>query len=353
MTKKELSIAERASQALSVDYTEAQLKRLAEKNADVTAINSAEDYQLVKRAGVELGKVRVSIEKAGKSARDDANKFSKAVITEQRRLTGIISPEEDRLKSLRKEVDDAEARKKEAERVAEMARIVGITERIALIKSAAEGFSNASSERISDAISDVHKIECTEELFQEFADRAAEAKQDAISVLEAVLASRKEYEALRAEQERVAKEQAERQADIDRQAEELRKQEEAASAKIEAENAEIRRKQEEAEEIIRSIEANSAAAERAEANRIRQENEQLEAEKREREEAERKQAEDEAEKVRLESLRPEKDRLINWLKSLRFIDGIELNDERLISIQSRVLLKIDLIAKNAISEVEK
>lgn len=60
-------------------------------------------------------------------------------------------------------------------------------------------------------------------------------------------------------------------------------------------------------------------------------------------------SEDESEK----SFRTEKERLIEWLKKLRFIDGVELNDERLIGIRSRVLTEVYIMSRDAINEVER
>jgi len=201
----ELTIAERVSQALSVDYTENQLKALAKKNADVTEIKDDNDYELVKRAGIELQKVRVSIEKSGKAARYDANRFAKAIITEERRLTGIITPEEDRLKALRKEVDDAKARKAEEARLVEMARIQNITDKISSIKQLADGLLGANSTTIRHALEKVREIDCTEETFNEFTEKAARIKKEVFSQLEQALKVRETFEKQRTEQERIAK----------------------------------------------------------------------------------------------------------------------------------------------------
>jgi len=328
----ELTIAERAAQAMSVDYTEKQLNILAKKNADVTEIKDGDDYELVKRAGIELKKVRVSIENSGKAARDDANKFAKAVIAEQDRLTGIISPEENRLKALRKEADDEAERKATEAREAEEARIKGILAEIEGIKQV------AGVQPYEDAVAiqaHIHAVESVDvSRFAEYAEQAYEACRGTIATLEQALSARKEFESRQAEQERVAKEQADRQAALDRQAEEQRKEQEA-----------IDQRNREAEE-------QRLAGERAETERLRKENERLENESREKAETERRRLDAEAEEARQEALRPDKDRLIDWLNKLRFVDGVSLDNLSLRDIQVDALQELDGLAKKYVQQIE-
>lgn len=323
MNNTDLTIAERVSQALSLEYTEAELKAMANKYADVTEIKDDTDYQLVKRGGIVLGKTRVSIEEAGKAARDDANKFRTAVIAEERRLTGIIQPEEVRLKAMRKDVDDAAIQKAAEVLRIEQNRVADITDRIQTIQSQTDGLFGSDSMAIQRRLDAVNSIVINEALFSEYLDQADKIKSGAVIVLEKALSERKAFEEQRAETERIAKVQAERQAKLDKQAEEQRKQEEK-----------------------------NLAAERAEADKVRKERDRLELEAREHEHAEQVKAEQEAEAVRKETLRPEKARLVDWAKKLRFIDGIELHDETLIQIQRSAIEKLTGLSTNVIDAVE-
>ena len=142
----ELTVSQRASIALAIDLTEEQLQELAAQTKDVTTIKDKTDYALVKGGQMALRDTRIKIEKAGKDARDDANKFSKAVLVEQRRLVGIISDEEERLKAMRKVVDDAEEARKRAEAEKEEARIADMQKRVAAIYGLAEGLLNATAD---------------------------------------------------------------------------------------------------------------------------------------------------------------------------------------------------------------
>lgn len=321
----ELTVQERASQALSVEHTEADLNKMAAKYKDVTEIKDDTDYQLVKSGAIALGKVRVSIEKAGKAARDDANKFAKAVIAEERRLTGIISPEEDRLKTLRKAVDDAEARKAVEARQAEEQRIEAIKIRIASMQKQTEGLLGADSTAIQMRLDGVRQITITEGLFSEFTEQAQQIYGAVTTQLEAALQERLAFEEA---QDALAQQKAEQEA---REAAERAKQEEERK-KIEAERLEAQR-------IMRE------AQEKAEAEKVRKEKERLEREAAERVRAEAEQKAAEAEAARQEALRPEKERLIDWGNKLRFIDGLQLDSAELMAIQSHTLHELDRLAQ--------
>jgi len=317
---KELSVQDRAKQALSIEHTEQELESLAKKFADITEISSSDDYRLVKGACREFQKVRVSIEKAGKSARDDANKFAKAVLSEQKRLLDIVVPEEDRLKALRKEVDDKAVREAAEKLKAEEARIENIKSRIEKdIREPVNRMVGKSSADLEVWLSDINNIEISEEEFQEFFDEAVIAKNATISKLSAAIAEKEELEKLRALQEEQEKKQAEEQSWID------------------AENEKIRLAQEAIEKEKREIEAKKLAEAEATARKLKEENEKLEREKRAKEAAEQKKAEEEAEKARQEDLKPEKEKLIGWITE--FSDGgdFSLTDDKLVKVRSDLL----------------
>jgi hypothetical protein len=303
------------------------LESLAKKFADITEIASSDDYSLVKGACREFKKVRVSIEKAGKSARDDANKFSKAVLSEQKRLLNIVIPEEDRLKALRKEVDDravreaAEKLKKEEERKAQ------IEGEIARIRSLSESSFGLSSKELKAYLDQLNNVQITEEEYQEFFDNAVLAKNAGIKKLSSSIEEKEELERLRALQEEQEKKQAEEQARID------------------SENEKIRLAQEAIEKEKREIEAKKLAEAEATARKLKEENEKLEQEKREKAIAEQKKAEKEAEEDRQESLKPEKEKLIDWINKCMSISDVSLTDGKLEKIRSDFLEDLSFYIK--------
>jgi len=333
---KELTVNERAKAALSIDHTEQELTSLSKKFSDVTEISNSDDYSLVKGACREFQKVRVSIEKAGKAARNDANKFSKAVLSEQKRLLDIVVPEEDRLKALRKEVDDKAVREAAEKLKREEERKENINHKIEYdIRGPANNMFGKDSAELKIYLSDLTKIEITEEEYQEFFDDAVIAKNAGVKKLSVAIEEKEELERLRVLQEEQEKKQAEEQARID------------------AENEKIRLAQEAIEKEKREIEAKKLAEAESTARKLKEENEQLELEKREKELAEQKKEEEEAEKARQEKLRPEKERLQDWVKKLRFIDGVSIEDEELSEIQHEVLEDLSSLSIKYLEKISR
>ncbi|MCT9071221.1 hypothetical protein N6G06_07570 [Cupriavidus gilardii] len=76
----ELTLPQRAAVALGSAEHETKLKELAIKHADIVDIKNSAGRDQCHAAMMTLANARVAITKAGKEARDDATKFSKAVI---------------------------------------------------------------------------------------------------------------------------------------------------------------------------------------------------------------------------------------------------------------------------------
>lgn len=130
----ELTVVERAAVALQSDVAGKELAALVEQSKAIVTVTNKDGRTECHAAAMRAMTARTNIEKAGKSARDDATKFSKAVIAEEARLIAIIEPEEKRLKGLRDEWDAARAAEKaEADRI-ERERIAAIVLRINDIK---------------------------------------------------------------------------------------------------------------------------------------------------------------------------------------------------------------------------
>ncbi len=134
----ELAPIERAKQALTVCATEAALAELAAKSRDIVTITNADGYQQVHGARMALKTMRVTIEKTGKAARDDATQFSKAVIAEEKRLIAIIEPEEQRLEGLQNAWEAARAAEKRAAEQKERDRLQAIETHLAKLRAILE-----------------------------------------------------------------------------------------------------------------------------------------------------------------------------------------------------------------------
>jgi hypothetical protein len=101
----ELTVQDRAKLALKGNV--AQLAALALESAELTKIDTDENYKEIQVAKTKLVKMRLHITEVGKLARDDANAFAKAVIAEEKSLIEIIKPEELRLAALQFDWDEA------------------------------------------------------------------------------------------------------------------------------------------------------------------------------------------------------------------------------------------------------
>ena len=112
-----LTVTARAALALGSDRARTDLAALIAKSAAINEIKNAIGRDQCHSAAMALVRTRTNIAKTGKAARDDATKFSKAVIAEENSLLAITAPEEARLLALRDTWDDAQAKEKaEAER---------------------------------------------------------------------------------------------------------------------------------------------------------------------------------------------------------------------------------------------
>lgn len=228
-----LAPAQRAQIALNTSKTEAALIELAYKHVNIKEIKDKAGREQAHGAAMELMRTRTTIADLSKKARDDATKFSKAVIAEETRLIAIIEPEEKRLKALRDGWDEEQERIKREKAEAERKRLLAIGERITEIK----GYAPLSQQcRTSEGVKRlIERLEAVAiEGFDEFESDAAMAKSIALETMGAILRSKQEAEAEakrladeRAEQERVRQEQAERQRQLDEQAAELARQQKA------------------------------------------------------------------------------------------------------------------------------
>ena len=179
---KELTVIERAQQALKPAANERQLAELAAASKSITAITNADGLAQVHRARMTLKNTRVEIAKIGKAARDDATQFSKAVIAEEKRLIAIIEPEEQRLEGLQNEWEAARAAEKKAQEDAERARVLAIQTKLAKLQSLPETYTSAlAPERIAEIIVQLEGGLTFD--YQEFAEHAEAARQTALVAL--------------------------------------------------------------------------------------------------------------------------------------------------------------------------
>lgn len=258
-----LTVVQRASAALGAAEREKKLAAMAAASVGITVITNAAGLQECHAARMVLKNERVTIEKSGKAARDDARAFADAVIQEERRLIGIIRPEEERLEALQAAHEaKLAADKAERERI-ERERVAAIRAKIDSIKARATAALRLPAAEVTALIESMPAVDDT------FAELAAEAANVRAATLDYLTELRDTKTAQEAEAARLAAERAE----FDRQQQE--------QARRDAEAREALRRQQEADAAERKRLDDEAAAQRAEQDRIARE-------AREREEAERR-----------------------------------------------------------------
>jgi hypothetical protein len=278
----ELTVQDRACLALGSDKTRMSLYELATKSAHLVEVKNKAARDEVHRAAMVLAEARIAIRKTGKAARDDATKFSKAVITEEDSLVVIVEPEEKRLLAMRDAWDAiAAAEKAERERI-ERDKAAALQSAIDWIKEHAFAAHGKSSAAIADMVAELTAVDIT---LEQYGERTGEAELARMTTLErmgslhaAALAmearaeelrlEREAFEAQRAEQVRAEQEAARARAGVEALAAAQREAVEAA-ARAEAERieAEARAVKEKADEERREADR-KAQAERDEAERV-------------------------------------------------------------------------------------
>jgi hypothetical protein len=240
---KELTVIERAAIALGTAKHEKELIELAEQSRSITEIKNKDAREQCHSTAMVLKTRRTSIRKAGKDARDDATKFSKAVIAEEDRLVALIEPDEARLFALRDVWDAEREAERQAKLAAEAARIAFIRKRIGEIQAIPSESVGRSAADLAATIELTEMLEITLAEFMELSGECEVVKSIALGKL-------REMHAAQLAAEEAAAEAA-------RQAEAERIERAAEAQRLAVERAQLAKEREEAAERERQ-----AAAER-------------------------------------------------------------------------------------------
>jgi len=225
-----LTVVERAAVALGSSKAETELTALALQSKSITSVTSPDGRTECHAAAMTAKTARIGIEKAGKAARDDATQFSKAIIAEEKRLVDLIAPEETRLITLRDAWDEKIAADKAAKAEAERIALAAIMKRIDTIRSWPLSVTEATSESVLDEIEHLEAMEI-DDSFKDYYGEATEAKAVSLQKLREIYSARvraeaesirikqereAEAEQLKAERKELAKQRADRDAEINR-----------------------------------------------------------------------------------------------------------------------------------------
>lgn len=218
------------------DPTKEKLTEMVQRSKEIKATDLEDKTQLeiVRVNRIELKKARVQIEKIGKELRDEANKFSKAVIAKEKELIAIIEPEEDRLKEIEEQAKEIAIKKERMEKIpARRERLEKIGDNVEvtdeeLLELDANGFESYYNERVAEK-----NRKDKEQADKEQAEREAKAKADQEAKQKELEDKEKKLEEERLENE---KERTRLQAEKDaRDREDKAREEERIKAEQEAE----------------------------------------------------------------------------------------------------------------------
>lgn len=247
----QLTVAQRAVIALGFDEKkEQELRGLAAKTADITTITNADGRAQVHAARMVLKNQRLQLKDDAETARQDATKYSKAVIALEKRAIAIISTEEDRLEALQDAWDAKLEAEKQARIDAEIRRRESLEERVAELRGNQTLTSLSDPALIAEHISDLEQIP-VDDSFEELRQQADDAKVAGLSRLRAlhaaavereneqarIKADREELARLRAENEEHQAVERERLAAEEHQAQVARDAEAASQLEAQQRNA--------------------------------------------------------------------------------------------------------------------
>jgi hypothetical protein len=171
---------ERAVLVLSSQKTEIALRDLVTESLAITDVIDTVGREQAHRLGMRLKSARTAIEKTGKSAREDAQAFSKAVISEEKRLIAITEAEERRVIALR----DAYDARIEAEKRAKAAKVAQIQLMISHIKALPLDMAGAPSADIWAEIEVMQSFAPTEDVFGELIDECKSTAAETLTKLQ-------------------------------------------------------------------------------------------------------------------------------------------------------------------------
>jgi chemotaxis protein histidine kinase CheA len=173
----------------------------------IAGLDDKEGFDAVHEARMDIKARRIEVTKTGKGLREDATKFSQAVIKEEKRIVALLAPIEDHLQS---EEDKIENEKKHIKEEADRKEAERIQARVDKICSFGATFNGQMYSVFSLQIPVALVKTCTDEQFIQFINQIQAAKA------EAEAKEKSEEEARQLENARLAKIAEEQKIESDR-----------------------------------------------------------------------------------------------------------------------------------------
>lgn len=298
------------------DTTDAAIATLRQQYMALTikGLDDKDGFDQVHKARMNVKTKRVQVAKRGKELREDAVAFQKAVLTEEKRIIGLLEPIEDHLSDEESRVEQERSRIKAEAEAKEATRIQARVNRLFSLGCRFDGMSYSYGQLIAPQ---ALVKSCTDEQFETFIG----VIQDAIN----------QESTKKAEEERERREEADR---IKKVAEEQEKERRRLAEEAKRLNDEKDRLERDriaaAHKIIQEEKAKAREEELRIAREEAAEKARLAEQERIRIQAEEKARKEEAARIRAErkaARRPDKEKLIAYVDSIMSIPAPELKTE--------------------------
>ena len=277
----------------------------------IEGLEDKEGLEKVHKARMDCKTRRVAVTKRGKELREDAVKFQKSVIEEEKRIISMLQPIEDHLNDEENRVNEELAKIKAEAEEAERARIQA---RANMLFSMGCAFDGENFHYGIQILPQTLMRVCTDDQFASFCEKI----QEAINIKKAEEAAEAERIAkIEAEQKRIAAEQAAERARLAQEAKALQEARDAMDReKNAAEEAKLKAEQDKLRAIeIENVKKEAALkAESAMLEKIRRETEEAAAKKRAADIAAEKKA----------ARRPDKEKILAYSRAISDIPLPEL-----------------------------
>lgn len=341
------------TEIVKFNVTNAEIAKLHADTKDLTIadVNDKQGYEAVHKARMVIKAIRVDVTKMGKGYREKANAYLKAVLTEEKRVLGMIQPIEDHLIDEETRYTEALAKIKAEVEAKEAARIKARVDRLYKLDCRFDGknwqyggediasqdvIAHSTDEQFTDL------VQMLEEAAAEIAEaRAKEAAEKAAK--EAELAQ------IAAEQKKKAQEQADLQTKLDFE----RTQIEAEKQRlIDVEALRVKKE----EDALRKIAEDKVRAEELERAKVEAREAALhEADMKAKREAEAIAKKEAAAKLAAErkiARMPDKTRLINHLQAIRDLPIPEMKHNEGVEVLQKINIALTEVLETAERWVE-
>jgi hypothetical protein len=330
------------TQVVEYNITDAAISKMSDQYMGlfINGIDDKEGFDKVHEARMVVKNHRVAVHKREQEYKDQLNAKKKEVVGEAKRIYALLEPIETHLQTEENKVIQEKERKKREKIEAEQKRVDSIRNAISEIEACGIVDPRETSASIRFIITTVvEDMPVDESTYMEFTEEAERIKATTIQRLNAALDARLQWEkeeaGRKAETERLEKIRAEQEVK-EKELEEKRKaDEEKARKEREAIEEEKQKIQEEKDRIAREKLAEQEAKEKAE----REAQEKAEREKK-----------DVQEKARQEALKPDKEKVADFLASVKNYNVPELENPEMIEFinhaMERISSLVDLISKD-------